>query len=57
MTGEWKEWKSKRRIPTLPTALGNRPRDFHIPTGPTILLILTKGDQTSFRKVSPMSPG
>src|SRR5208282_3316290 len=33
------------------------PGDSHIPSGPTILLILTTGDQTSFGKVSPMSPG
>ncbi len=36
--GLWKEWKAKRRLPTLTTALGNLAdsrRDSHIPTAST----------------------
>ena len=28
----WKGWKANDRLPILPPALGNRIRDFHIPT-------------------------
>ena len=34
MTGGWKARKTKSRFPSLPTALGNRWRDSHIPTAP-----------------------
>jgi hypothetical protein len=30
--GRWKVWKTESRFSTLPTALGNRCRDSHIPT-------------------------
>src|SRR5712691_2840658 len=33
--GLWKARKTKPRFPSLPTALGNRCRDSHIPTAPT----------------------
>src|SRR5947209_7892453 len=32
--GLWKTRKTKTRFPSLPTALGNRSRDSHIPTAP-----------------------
>src|SRR5713226_867908 len=31
----WKQWKAKGRLPTVPTGLGNRCCDSHIPTAPT----------------------
>src|ERR1035437_1647366 len=34
--GLWKEWKNDEAVfPTLPTDLGNRCRDYHIPTATT----------------------
>ena len=41
--GPWKAWKTKNRFSTLPTALGNRCRDSHIPTASTSIL-LYKGE-------------
>jgi hypothetical protein len=35
MTVGWEGKKTRKRFPTLPTALGNRWGDFHIPTAPT----------------------
>jgi hypothetical protein len=42
MTRGWKVRKTKNRFPTLPTALGNRCRDSHIPTAPTGSLFKSK---------------
>jgi hypothetical protein len=40
--GPWKERKTKRRFPSLSTALGNRCRDSHIPTAPTSAAVSLK---------------
>ena len=42
MTAGWKAWKTQNRFPTLPTDLGNRYRDSHIPTAPTGSFVLPK---------------
>src|SRR4030088_2490792 len=40
--GPWKAWKTKSRFSTLPTALGNRWSDFHIPTASTVSLYIRR---------------
>jgi hypothetical protein len=35
MTAGWKARKTRNRFPSLPTVLGNRWRDSHIPNAPT----------------------
>jgi hypothetical protein len=51
----WKAWKAKSRLSPLPTALGNRQRDFHISTGTTTILY-TETNGSRFARLSPMSP-
>jgi len=41
--GPWKAWKTKSRFSTLPTALGNRCCDSHIPTAPTTASLYKSG--------------
>ena len=55
MTCEWKARKSTNRISSLPTALGNRRRDSHIPTRPTTMPILKQGTNPT-QKLLPISP-
>jgi hypothetical protein len=57
MTDGWKAGKTKNRFPSLPTVLGNRPRDFHIPTAPTVLSSLkTKTDNKERSTPLPTTP-
>ena len=55
MTGGWKAGKTKNRFPSLPTAPGNRWRDFHIPTAPTVLSSL-KTNNTERSTPLPTTP-
>jgi hypothetical protein len=56
MTAGWKERKTKGRFPSLPTALGNRCRDSHIPTAPTGSLFISKTKPKGVLRVRSTSP-
>jgi hypothetical protein len=51
----WEAEKAKPRLSPLPTTLGNRMRDSHIPTGSTTILY-TQTNRSRFAQLLPMSP-
>jgi hypothetical protein len=53
MTVGRKARKTTKRFPSLPTALGNRWRDFHIPTAP---ITVSPSLKTNTERSSPYRP-